>query len=243
MNQFGKLLRNGVMGAFVALGATGAAQATLVGGNFDPNFGGNLTGTFFSGTFQFEISQACLNPSWDLFVYRTSTCGGNASGEVFDFAHVTFTGTESGTVNFATGDLTVLGMYVQNHRVIGVQTALSTPVSAMGGLAGDQFEIIFGRTNLTASQAVEESGAPTGHDGDGDLDDFSFTDFQVTSLVLVSGPACTSSTATVPCPDTSKPAATHFVPEPGSLSLALGALGAGWLVRRKKPGARVAHTA
>jgi hypothetical protein len=240
LNQFRKVLRNALMGAFVALGGSGAAQATLVVGVFDPDFGGALTGTDFGGTVQFEISQDCLNPNWSVFVYRTSTCGGHASGEVFDMAHVNFTGAQSGSVDFTTGQLQVLGMYVMNHQVIGVQTTLSAPVSATGGLTGDQFEIIFGRTNLTAAQAVEESGPPTGPDHDGDLDDFSFADFQVTSLILVKGPSCT---ATAPCPDTSNAAATQYVPEPGSMALVLAALGAGWLVRRKKPGALVAPTA
>jgi hypothetical protein len=236
LNRFRKGLCRTALGALVALGATGAAQAALVVGVFDPDFGGALTGTNFKGTVQFEISQNCLNPSWNLFVYASSTCGGGSSGEKFDNAHVIFSGTQNGTVDFVTGQLTVLGMYVQNHQVIGVQTTLSTPVSAMG-LGGDQFEIIFGRTNLTPSQAVEEPGPPTGHDQDGDLDDFPFADFQVTSLVLVGGPSCTR---TNPCPDTSNPATTRYVPEPGSLSLALGALGAGWLVRRRKQGAGVA---
>ncbi len=239
LNQIRKVFGKAAMGAVVALGAAGAAQATLVVGRFDPAFGAALQGVNYSGTAQFEISQACLNQSYDLFVYRDSTCGGTThSGEVFDSAHVDFTGAQSGSVDFASGALTVLGMYVQNHHVIGVQTSLSAAATAIGGLAGDRFEIIFGRTDLTWFQAAQESGSPTGHDGDGDLDDFPATDFQVTSLFLVNGSGCSR---TNPCP--SNPATTHYVPEPGSLSLALGALGVGWLVRRKEPGALVAATA
>jgi hypothetical protein len=240
LNQFRKVSRNALMGALVALGASSAAQATLVVGVFDPDFGGTLSGTNFSGTVQFEISQACLDLNQNLFVYAASTCGGGGSQEKFDFAHVNFSSSlGNSSVDFMTGQLLVLGMYVQNHHVIGVQTTFSFPELATGVLGGDRFQIIFGRTNLTPAQAVQEFGPPTGPDNDNDLDDFSFTDFQTTSLVLVSGPSCTRTT----CPDTSNPAATSYVPEPGSLSLVLAAVGAGWLVRRKKPGARVARMA
>ncbi|MBV9889718.1 MAG: PEP-CTERM sorting domain-containing protein [Rhizobacter sp.] len=238
LNRIRKPLRNAVMGAVVSLAGAGAAQATVVGGVFDPAFGAALKGVNFSGTVQFEISQNCLDPSWNLFVYATSTCNSHPSGELFDFAHVNFTGTQTGSLDFGSGALTVLGMYVQNHHVIGVQTSLSVPVTATGGLAGDQFEIIFGRTNLTAAEALQEPGPPTGPDGDSDLDDFPATDFQVTTLFLVNGPGCS---LTAPCK--SNPATTTYVPEPGSLSLALGSLGIAWLVRRKKPGALTAPTA
>lgn len=218
--------------AGAVIGSATTANAALVVGVFDPDFGGNLTGTNFSGTVQFEIAQACLDPGWSLFVYRDSTCGIGGSGEKFDFAHVVFSGGQSGTVDFVTGQLQVLGMYVEDHHVIGVQTTLSNAVGATGGLAGNSFEIIFGRTNLTADQSVQEPGPPIAFDGDNDLDDFPSTDFQVTSLVLAAGSAACSTAH--PCPSTSNPAATRFVPEPTSLALVLGALGAGWLTRSKR---------
>src|SRR5438270_271710 len=149
IKKFHKVLATALLAGAV-IGSATTANAAVIVGVFDPDFGGNLTGTNFSGTVQFEIDQACLNPGWSLFVYRNSTCGigGPLSGEKFDFAHVVFSGVQSGTVDFVTGELQVLGMYVQNHQVIGVQTTLSNPVGAVGGLAGNSFEIIFGRTNL-----------------------------------------------------------------------------------------------
>jgi len=235
ITRFRKVLRNAAMGAFVALGASGASQATLVVGVFDPAFGAALSGTNFSGVGQFNISQNCLNQGYNLFVYTFDNCGGsNPSGMSFISAHVDFSGALTGTVDFGSSALNVLGMYVQNNHVIGVQTTLSTGATATGGLAGDVFKIIFGLTNPTFETAAQEGTVPSGpdHPGDGDLDDQLPGVFQVTHLDLISGPAC--SRPGVTCPSQSNSAATSFVPEPGSLALVLGALGAGWLTRSKK---------
>ena len=141
-------------------------------------------------------------------------------------AHVDFTGSEIGQVDFSANSFAVLGMYVQNHHVIGVQTTLIGPATST--LSGSkQFDLIFGMLNPHIDP--NEGLIPGGNDGDNDLDDFPASTFQVTSLFLVSGPSCSQRH---PC--VSNPAQTHYIPEPGSLSLALGALGAGWLVRRKK---------
>jgi hypothetical protein len=238
LNQFRKVLRNALMGAFVALGGSGAAQATLVVGVFDPLFGPPLTGVSFSGEGVFNISHDCLTQGYNLFVYAFDKCGASSANMSFGGADVDFTGTKTGSLIFGSGQLQVLGMYVLNDKVIGIQTTLSTAATATGGLAGDQFEIIFGETNPTHETAAQEGTTPTGpdHPGDGDMDDQLPGVFQVTSLFLVNGPGCSQAH---PC--VSGPAATSFViPEPGSLSLALAALGVGWLVRRKKPGTLVA---
>lgn len=247
LNQFHKVLRTAAMGAFVALGASGSAQATLVVGVFDPLFGASLPGVNFNGEATFNISQNCLNlPLADaqgVFVYASNNCGGsNPSQMSFLGAEVDFTdgmGHALGQVTFSVG--TIIGMFVQNHTVVGVQSALIGPATVVGGsLAGDQFELVFGDTNPKIDP--NEGLIPGRGDGDGDYDDKSASFFQTTHLILVGGPGCNAQG--VRCPSTSQGATTTFaVPEPGSLSLALGALGVGWLVRRKKPGAVVAHAA
>lgn len=244
-NQFGKSLRNTAIGAFVALGATGAAQATLFVGQFDPVFGGSLPGISYSGTATFSISQNCLGlPLADatgVFIYAANNCGGsNPSQMSFLGADVSFTdamGATVGQLHFDPVAGAILGMFVQNHVVAGVQSNLIGPAAVLTGqLMGDQFELVFGQTNPKVDP--NEGLVPTRGDGDGDYDDMTVSAFNTTHLFLVSGPGCSQ---TSPC--LSNAAATRFVPEPGSMSLALMALGAGWLARRKKHGARVARTA
>ena len=239
LSHFRMVLRNTALGALVVLGANGAAQATLVVGVFDPAFGASLPGVNFSGTASFSIAQECLNlhlPTSGLFIYNTNHCGSALSGMSFLGAHVDFTGAETGHVDFLANSFAVLGMYVQNNHVIGVQTSLIGPATST--LSGSkQFDLIFGMLNPHID--LNEGLIPSGHDGDNDdLDDFPASTFQVTSLFLVSGHGCSEKE---PC--VSNPAQTHYVPEPGSLSLALGALGAAWLVRRRKPGAIAAWAA
>jgi hypothetical protein len=228
LSQFRKVLRNTALGALVVLGANGAAHATLVVGVFDPAFGVSLPGVNFSGTASFSIAQDCLNlnlPASGLFVYSSNHCGSALSGMSFLGAHVDFTGSHTGSVDFLANSLTILGMYVQDHHVIGVQTTLGGPATStlLGGL---KFDLIFGMLNPHID--LNEGLVPSANDGDNDMDDFPASTFQVTSLYLVSGAGCSQGH---PC--VSSPAQTHFTPEPGSLALVMAALGAGWLVRRK----------
>lgn len=229
LSQLRKVLRHSVLAAFAVLGVNGTAQATLVVGSFDPAFGAALQGVNFSGTATFSIAQDCLNlnlPAAGLFIYSSNHCGSALSGMGFLGAHVDFTGADTGHVDFAANAFAVLGMYVENHKVVGVQTTLIGPATST--LSGSkQFDIIFGLLN--PPNDPNEGLVPEANDGDNDLDDFPASTFQVTSLLLVSGEGCSQQR---PC--TSNPAQTHYVPEPGSLSLALAAIGAGWLVRRRK---------
>jgi hypothetical protein len=238
LSQLRKVLRNSALAALVVVGVGGSAHATLVVGSFDPAFGVALPGVNFSGTASFSIAQDCLNlnlPAAGLFIYSSNHCGASLSGMSFLGAHVDFTGSQSGHVDFLADSFAILGMYVQNHHVIGVQTTLIGPATST--LPGSKkFDLIFGMLNPHVDS--DEGLAPSGPDGDNDLDDFPASTFQVTSLFLVSGDGCSKNH---PC--ISNPAQTHFVPEPGSLSLALAAIGAGWIVRRRKTGAVAARVA
>jgi hypothetical protein len=236
LSRFRKVLCRTALGALVALGANGAAQATLVVGVFDPTFGGLLPNVKYSGTASFNIAQSCLNNSLadaqGVFIYSVNTCNGNAAGMSFLGADVAFTdlsGTGIGSLHFNAIGGAIIGMFVQNHSVVGVQSELIGPATVMGGLLnGDQFELVFGQTNPVHDPG--ETGEPERGDGDHDYDDQMASYFTATHLILVGGPACGAS-----CPSVSAAAATTFaVPEPGSLALVLGALGAGWLTRSKK---------
>jgi len=238
LSQFRKVLRNTTIGAVVALGASGAAQAALVVGVFDPAFGAILSGVNYSGTAQFTIAQSCLNNSLadaqGVFIYSGNTCSGNAAGMSFLGADVSFTdngGNAIGSLHFGSVANSIIGMFVQDHAVVGVQSQLiggALGVAVSGGvLNGDRFQLVFGQTNPVNDPG--EIGEPERGDGDNDYDDKMASYFTATHLILVGGPSCGRS-----CPSVSNAAATTFVPEPGTLALVLGALGAGWLTRGKK---------
>jgi len=210
-----------------ALGCVSPAHATLVVGRFDPNFGGALNGVNFSGTATFNISQNCLNLGLPLgaFVFSGYHCGGAPSDMQFLGADVHFSGAQTGDVHFNAQANVILGMYVQNGEVIGVQSR------TIGGLTGAQsslpghpsFDIFFGVADWALLDPFE-TNAPVHNDGDHDLDDLSPDHFQQTHLILLGCErGCVSSAA-----------ATQYVPEPGSLALVIGALGAAGLAGQRR---------
>ncbi|HUP07641.1 MAG TPA: PEP-CTERM sorting domain-containing protein [Caldimonas sp.] len=220
--------------AVAGLAAASSANATLVVGKFDPSFGVAIPGVDFSGTATFNISQNCLDLGLPTgaFVWRGYNCGGSSSAMQFLGADVHFSGAQSGDVHFAAdpgNPLIVLGMYVQNGHVTGVQTS-GFISAAQSTLPGNQsFSIYFGvdPSTLTWEDFIERQPPVHSGDGDHDLDDLSADSFQQTHLVLLSGcrSDCTSNLAT-----------THYVPEPGSLALVIAALGVAGLASRKRRG-------
>jgi hypothetical protein len=212
--------------------AVGAADAALVTGRFDPDFGGNLPGIGFSGSATFNVDQTCLDldtGTIGAFVYSTYNCDGGSGGSGMTFlgAHVDFynTGDHSvaGTADFGADPLAVLGMYVLNHQVIGVQTAQIPLIGpASSNLPGEPaFLLLFGMLNPVITY---DEAHPPGIDNDGDLDDMDPSVFLQTTLFvsapngnLASNPAIT----------------TYLVPEPGTAALVLGALMAAAALRRR----------
>ena len=132
LNHFRKVLRSSLFAVLAALGLGGTAHATLVVGVFDPDFGGPLAGTNYSGSATFSISQSCLDlnlPSIGLFIPAFVHCGGASSGMEFLGAHVDFTGGQTGSVDFAASSGDILGMYVRNHQVIGIWSKVIGPAT------------------------------------------------------------------------------------------------------------------
>jgi hypothetical protein len=189
-----------------AFGAGSSANAT--------NFGVSVDGANYSGTAVFNISQNCLNLGLPLgaFVFSGYNCGGSSSAMQFLSADVHFSGAQTGDVHFNAEANVILGMYVQNGVVTGVQSRTIGP--ATSDLPGNPaFDIFFGVADW-ASLDPFQTHAPVHDDGDSDLDDLSPDHFQQTHLVPL----------------------TSNVPEPGSLSLVVATLGAAALANRRRRG-------
>jgi len=226
LSQFRKILRQTVFASLAGVGLCGTAHAALVVGVFDPDFGGPLAGTNYSGSATFSISQSCLDlklPSIGLFIPAFLPCGSGGSGMEFLGAHVNFTGAQTGSVDFAASTGDILGMYVKDHQVIGVWSKVIGPdLSTLPG--GQYFDLLFGPLFPPPASIF----AP--------FPDAFIDALQTTSLFLVSG-GCTPGASHNACTQ-SNPAATAFaVPEPGSMALVLSALGIACIAgtRRRSP--------
>ena len=265
-------IRKALLGNLVAvvafLGAIGSSQAggVFVTGTFDPPFGGNLSGTSFSGTALFKIDDSCLH--YEGFVYSTFNCatgsGLGDSGMRFVSAHVDFTGTYAGYSDFTVPPLSplepysILGMYVHNGRVVGVQSGVigaatsTVPVDPLNPLLGTrQFFLLFGQQDVNfpyptgldllfppAPVPVVSGPLNLNHLPYGHLDDLDMAAFQVTSMFertpTCNNPAVVLGPTSFARCNAAQNATTSYVPEPGSLALALSALGAGWAMRRRQ---------
>jgi MYXO-CTERM domain-containing protein len=250
-----KLLCSTPLVVAAALGIAGSAQAATVTGRFDPIFGATLGNVGYRGTATFQIADACLSlggptsGAGGAFVYAGFDCDGGGAGTdagmKFLGAHVDFfdpsnTSIIWGSVDFVLDPNAILGMFVQNNAVIGVQSGVigaATSVWTINAPADLNFFIQFGIAGYVATDPFESHApqSPFPGDGDNDLDDQLPSAFQATTMFQQVG-GCTPTASTGACA-ASNPATTVYVAEPASSTLALAALaalcGAGAVRRRR----------
>ncbi|MDE2080682.1 MAG: hypothetical protein KGI90_04955, partial [Burkholderiales bacterium] len=241
-----KKLCSALLALAAGLGAVGSAQGALVTGRLDPLFGSVLTGTSFAGTATFSIADACLSllpANVGAFIYQSYNCGGGGSGMSFLGAQVNFSTPSPspliGSVTFAPdapGSSSILGMYVKDGQVLGIQSSANPLIGTSTSLGGYSFYLLFGTTNPVIGTGENHPPGPESSN-DGDLDDQPLADLQQSRLFVAGETLCTGNAASTGCASSSSNvAATTFeTPEPGSLALALGALTLGLVVRRRAP--------
>lgn len=208
-----------VAGLLLAFGT--AAQALIVTGVFDPpGNGGNIPG--FNGDAVFDINQECvdLGPGWH------STGTDNACGPSFmtqALVNLYSTSPEDPTTTpidfFTLGQFPIFGVLIgSDGSVQGVDSDPMGPAHGHGVYASDFFWLEFASdciNNSCFAGLAKLAGDP--------------------AFLLVNTLNDDPNSAEVSAPATVRfvPGNLLAVPEPGTLSLILGAAGLGWLRRRK----------
>lgn len=185
--------------------------------NIDPNC---TTGTGFHSTFAASGSCGAASVySADISLYTTSPTDPPSPGTVLDSFQ---TGTQfPGTLPLSTFD--IFGVETVNGHITGVDTGFMGPVQTAGFYASDTFWLFL---RITPVDTIGGDPAYLAVNSEQNLSG---------PGTEVFGPACKTDAngAPINC-------VVGTVPEPGTLSLILGALGGGWLARRRKQKAAAA---
>lgn len=210
-----------------------AAQAGLVRGSLDPNATADVPA--YNGFADFQVDDNCLvGDGWKSTGTGSGDCGPvfMESATIFLYGNTPSdppTGTPLGQANFGGSSVSaIFGILTVGGQVLGIDSDILGPVSGTGVYSSDTFWLEF----------------VTNCDSDPTCGGLIFPDlFQVTAVVtdplanLYMGTTCDGDACfPVSEPSRTTPGGLVFtaIPEPGTLSLILGALGGGWLARRRK---------
>src|SRR5437867_10657556 len=196
-----------------------SADASFYPGHIDPGGTGLVPG--FTGDAVFDIAATCVPTGFTGWLAAGSGGCGNATVYSADIdlysvspADPPFPGAVVGTFSLAEIDFwPIFGVYVLDGALAGVDTGLMGPEAGTGFWTGSDFFLQF------------VSGFAPG-DGIALVDPaYIYLNGNISNPGTVTfGPPCDTPTDCLVAP----------APEPGTLGLILGALGGGWLARRRK---------
>lgn len=233
--------------AMLAMLATTAHSTAIVRARVDPPAGFGIPG--FDGYADFEsalsLSPACLGDGWK----AVNTSGGCGSVAMYDSVIYLYgSGAGQGPGNSAHQDtmqfvselptlITILalgdpdaifGIYLQSGEIAGIDMNLVFPYSGpSSGYEGRDFQLTFG-TNCAFTTGTCLGFNPTASLRDDDTGSVLPGRFTVTETDLEESEPGGTNTGPNPFPGP-----TAVIPEPGTLSLLLAALGGAWLARRR----------
>jgi hypothetical protein len=238
--------------ALAVAAGSGAAQAALVTGHLDPEFGGTsaLSGLYFTGTETFTVANDCLALSG--FVAAGGTCGGapaamNFTGATINFFNedptdpgAQFLGTATFLGDSSTSLNPMVGMDVSGGKVVGVQSLVIGTADVTLNNISYLLDIEFGRTDLTFGP-----GSNLGeYNGNTFTKIANLPPYNETTLFIdpggrnnpcnISGLA-SSCSASVPALTTLQTFASGSAPEPAAWAMMLVGVGAvGAVMRRRR---------
>lgn len=222
-------LRGTVALTFLAISLV--AQAATYRGSWDPPYGSTYPNLGFAGEGVFFVPDSCLALTG--FIFDSDPCSNGGMSLVsakVNFYDIADSGTILDTLIFAPpvpASDPVIGVFVQGNEVTGVDTNVFGPQASSLAIANfDSFYLQFMSGNmpiflLVDTLLVTDTGA----------------------FIYPEATFCQpNSDLCYQAPDFSKvslPGDVTYarVPEPGSLALILGALGMGYLARRRKAAA------
>ena len=203
------------------------AQASFVPGHIDPGGNGIVPGFTLDAVFNIDNSCIPSGPGTEwLPTNAFSSSGGCGNATVYS-AHVnlydlnTPNPIPAGSPILGTFDLTptdfwpILGVLVVNGAVEGVDTNIMGPDPGTSAWTGHNFSLSFDSGCFEGSCLIDPPPKGTIYMDGVDNSLFGTVTF---------GAPCTTATNCV----------VGTAPEPGTIGLALGALGGGWLARRRK---------
>ena len=216
-----------------------AAQAGFYPGHIDPGGTGSVPG--FIGDAVFNIPNGCLPggtfTGWLPTTNNVGGSGGCGNATVYSADIDLYSllasdppvpGTVLGTFSLAEIDFwDILGVYSLNGHLAGVDTNAMGPETGTGDYAGNSFWLQFA-SGFCQTGCTPPGTDPTGFASFAALDPAWISMDRISNLsnpgTVTFGPAC----------DTADNCVVPAVPEPGTLALLFGALGGGWLARRRK---------
>jgi hypothetical protein len=223
-------LRNSLsaLAAAATLALSGAAGAAFYGSDFDP--------PYFLGGAVFEVSDACLATNGEIAANSGSCTPVNMQASPLPFVDLN-DGTHTATLNFAgfADDFDdMVKLAVIDGKFAGIKT---DPIG--GFLSTGSFASFFpGYFFLRFDYVPTFSGGDDLDIGSLALASSDSTLVSVKNFVeLINCPINDPSSRLCEVRDTSRTSTFALIPEPGSLALILGGLGAGWWTRRRKTAA------
>jgi PEP-CTERM motif len=259
--MFNKSMKKSAVAATLAgaalLGAAGSAQAVVVIGKWDPQYGApfNTAGSVlgWQGTAQWFLPDACVPGAGT--VSNSASCSGGGMtlvGATVDFYNYSAdpTGDTSllTTLTFGPGSATVNSMTLSGSSVLGVSTSLSSALTPnvagnFDGINNYSFALQFTGSTVKLFYALNgqqapavnltsfNSGASGGDDDEDECDDDDKCAPKPCAIGSISAPNCGVNSPQFPAIATF----TTAVPEPQTYALMLAGLAAlGFMARRRR---------
>lgn len=220
--------------AMLAMLATTAHGTAIVRARLDPFAVSGIPVPGYDGYADFEVFGTCLGTDGWKSVNSSGNCGTVAMYDSVIYLYGEDPGQGPGnsahgdTMRFETGfgfSSAIFGIYVLGGEIKGIDMNPVSPYVAPDGAYGGRIFMLKLGTNCAFTTGLCSGFAPFGSLEDAEQD--AGNGLPTDRITFTSGLPVSEPRASV------FPGPTAVIPEPGTLSLLLGALGGAWLARRR----------